>query len=91
MTEAQVGGWSDEKQISPKVQELFDKLFGSITGIKYELLGYYEQIVEGVNYSLSLQTTISYPDAKPHQTWLYFHVGLDDKIQNVRFESQPPK
>ncbi len=91
MTDIQLGGWSDEKQISPEVQELFDKIFGSITGIKYELLGYYDQIVQGVNYCIALRNTISYPGAKPHDTWLYFYVDEAQKIQNVRFENQPPK
>lgn len=61
-------------------EELFNKFYPAKLGASFKLLGYCSQIVQGTNYALEIEETLSTNPPVKSTKYHYFHVDLDGNI-----------
>ena len=81
-TPAVLGGWStpDSPEISPELQELFDKATEGLLGVNYTpvaLIG--TQLVSGMNYCFLCEAKAVIPDAVPYYVNVTVYKDLEGK------------
>ena len=72
-------------------QELFDKFYPARLGASFKLLGYCSQVVNGVNYSLEIEETLTTNPPKKSVIYHYFYVDSNGKIEDKGVKDHPPQ
>ena len=93
-TTVNTGAWSE--RIVPNSDDLIFKIFeqsvGQLIGVKYTLVAYYQQVVNGMNYCFEVESKVVAPGAVKETKWAYIHVSIDGVISPVpvEFKDHPP-
>lgn len=70
------GGFTAFRKAKESEKELFTKMIGTITGVKYELLAVATQVVNGTNYAFLCESKLMYKDDISYNTFVIVHQPL---------------
>ena len=73
-----VGGYSQDREITPEDKEIFNEVMDGMTGVSYELISVATQVVAGMNYRFRVTGTPVAPEAEPFAAYIYIFKPLGD-------------
>lgn len=74
------GGWTAYScDITKDAQKVFDKVTDHLIGVKYTLVAFATQVVEGTKYSFFCNSRVVYPDAPYQPALVDVFKPLDDE------------
>lgn len=93
MTSVSLGDWSERKTsiLGSEAVEVFNQSVKTLIGVNYELIAFYEQVVNGKKYCFEVNATVVAPGASTETKWAYVDVSSSGDIGRPVFKDHPPK
>ena len=81
-----VGGFSQDRAVTPEDLEIFYQAFEGFTGVSYEPTLVATQVVAGMNYRFTTTATPVIPEPYSYTAYVYIFKPLDGPAELVNIE-----